>query len=152
MNDAPAQRQRRADRRSAVLYFTGAGVIGAGVGSTLVLWVLGPLAATIAMVSATAAAAVSAALLSSPLAKARSSGRGLLAVALGSAVPVVAYLLFAIGYGAAEAGNVEQFVSNAGLMLEAGVTLSAFLVPIGAATGWLYARGGRRFTPEADAT
>jgi len=147
MNDDMLRRQRRADRLRAVLYFTVAGVFGAGIGATLLLWVMGPLPAVLAMVFATASAAVSAAILSSALASAREAGRMWKVLAMGGAVPVLAYVLFAVGYSLAEARSLERFLNDFVLMLDAGITLSPLLVSIGATTGWFYTKGGA--APEA---
>ncbi len=139
------------ERLRAALVFAGAGALGATVGAAILWDLMGPLAAVSAVGLAAVSAGAAALLLSGPLVRARARGNRRRAALLGGAVTLLAVGLLAVTYAAFAADSLALFVRDLWLVLEAGAVMSAGLVPLGAVTGWLYARGARAqpLAPEA---
>ena len=143
---APPRLPAPASRARAVLTFAAVGAVGSGLTVLFFLRLLGPPIALAAVGLATIAAALSAWLLASPLARARQDRSVKRAVLWGITVVALAVPLFAVAFALADhgagvlvrGGSWTRLAETVGHILVVGVMASPFLAIVGGLAGAFY--------------
>ena len=139
------------ERWRAIAYFTVAGTGAAALGAAVLFSAVLGSAALIVIALSSGSAAVAAAVLWKPLARARAGRQIGWAAFLGAVVAGLAYLIFAVVYSLADHGASWAALARAPRTIEmalgAGIVVSPALALFGGLAGALYARRGPRPAP-----